>query len=351
MTPQTTTTRKLYIGIDIHKRSWKIQTATDISWGKAFTAPPDADTLFSWVQQHFPEHQVSCAYEAGCCGFEPARYFMEFGWHTIVFNPADISRTGTSAIIKTDKIDARLICKELKDQRLKSIHIPSRKREELRALFRRRVALVRDFRRIKSQIKMQLLYLGIEVPKEFDQPKWSHAFRDWIRSLKGYFSTGTLLFQSLMNQYDFIDKELRGVSVQLRAYCRKHYKQDYYLLRSVPGIGGIVACGILSELGDLRRFTSAKQLSAYVGFMPYIKQSGDHTHTFGISPRANHIMRSYFIEAAWQAIRVDPVMQEYYRKHQGKNSKRIIVKIAHKLLNRTRAVIMTQTPYEIGVME
>ena len=62
-------------------------------------------------------------------------------------------------------------------------------------------------------------------------------------------------------------------------------------------------------------------------------------------------MRSYFIEASWQAIRTDPVMQDYYRKHRGKNVKTIIVKIARKLLGRTLAVIKTETPYEIGVVE
>ncbi len=55
---------------------------------------------------------------------------------------------------------------------------------------------------------------------------------------------------SMLLEYEFIDSQVRKVSNELRAYCRKHYKKDYYLLRSVPGIGGIVACGILSEIGD-----------------------------------------------------------------------------------------------------
>ena len=53
-----------------------------------------------------------------------------------------------------------------------------------------------------------------------------------------------------MKQYDFIDEQVRTVSNQLRAYCRGNYKKDYNLLRSIPGIGGIVACGIISELGE-----------------------------------------------------------------------------------------------------
>lgn len=144
---------------------------------------------------------------------------------------------------------------------------------------------------------------------------------------------------------------VRDVSTKMRAYCRKHYKKDYYLLKSIPGIGGIVACGIICELGDLRRFNSIKHLAGYVGLAPGIHQSGDNQKSTGITMRAHRLMRSYFIEASWQAIRTDPIMQGYYRKHLGKNVKSIIIKVARKLLSRTLAVIKTETPYAIGVIE
>ncbi|SFF98835.1 Transposase IS116/IS110/IS902 family protein, partial [Salegentibacter agarivorans] len=140
------------------------------------------------------------------------------------------------------------------------------------------------------------------------------------------------------------------VSSQLRAYCRKHFKEDYYLLRSIPGIGGIVAVGIITELGDLRRFSSLKHLAGYVGLVPGIYQSGATSRSMGMSPRCHGLIRSYYVEAAWQAIRTDPVIQAYYRKHLGKDVKKIIVKVAHKLLSRTLAVIKTKTPYEVGVV-
>jgi transposase len=154
-----------------------------------------------------------------------------------------------------------------------------------------------------------------------------------------------------MRFFRFVDQELRDVSTQLRRYCKTHHKKDYMLLRSIPGIGGIVACGILCELGDLRRFNSIKHLAGYVGLAPGVHQSGGNYRTLGITPRAHRLIRSYFVEAAWQAIRADPVMQAYYRKHQGKNVKSIIIKVARKLLSRTLAVIKTETPYSIGVIE
>ncbi len=197
---------------------------------------------------------------------------------------------------------------------------------------------------------MQLLYLGIEIPEALDQSSWSHQFRNWIRDIKTGFSSSEYSILSRLSQFEYIDAQIREVSNELRAYCRKHYKKDYQLLRSVPGIGGIVAYGILSELGDLRRFKNMKHLSGYVGLCPSVRQSGDTYQSTGMSIRSNRIMRSYFVEASWQAIRFDPVMQSYYRKHQDKDVKRIIVKVARKLLCGTRTVVLSGVEYQEGVI-
>lgn len=312
---------------------------------------PEPDQLYSYVIKHFWDYEVYVAYEAGCCGYSAHRCFESYGWRSLVVNPADIHRKGKECYTKTDKIDAQLISRELKDGRLTCITIPDVHREQLRSLFRRRNDLVKDFRRVKSYIKMQLLYYGIKEPLEFDNDHWSHKYRKWLDGMVFKYPTAKETLDSRMRFFRFIDKELRDVSTQLRAYCRKHQKKDYYLLRSIPGIGGIVACGILCELGNLRRFNSVKHLAGYVGLAPGVHQSGNNYRTLGITPRAHRLIRSYFVEAAWQAIRADPVMQTYYRKHQGKNVKSIIIKVARKLLSRTLAVIKTETPYTIGVIE
>ena len=158
MESRITALPKLFIGIDIHKRSWKIHCSTDFFGGKSFSMPSDPEKLRDYVQKHFPDHEVSTAYEAGCCGYSAHRSFVSFGWESLVVNPADIQRKGKERYTKTDRIDARLISRELKDGRLESIIVPDLEREELRSLFRRRNDLVKDLWRIKSLIKMQLPY-------------------------------------------------------------------------------------------------------------------------------------------------------------------------------------------------
>lgn len=351
MKTKNTAQSKLFIGIDMHKSSWSVRLATDLFQGKRFTTPSDPDLLLQFVKKNYGDHEVHCAYEAGCCGYAAHRAFESYGWHSIVFNPADISRTGKSQYQKTDGIDADLICKELKDQRLIGITVPDIEREHLRCLFRRRNDIVKDIRQIKSQIKGQLLYLGIKLHAEFENANWTKSFRRWIDELQFQNLTVKAAMASRLRHFEFLDSSVRQVSNELRKYCRTHYKKDYRLLRSVPGIGGIVACGILSELGDLRRFGNFKQLASYVGLMPSVYQSGESTRSSGMNPRGNGIIRSYFVEASWQALRFDPVMQAYYRSHSGKDSKAILVKIARKLLSRTMAVIKSETPYTCGVLQ
>jgi len=346
----TATTPKLFIGIDIHKKSWKVHFCTDLFDGDTKTFTPNSIAFKLFVEKLYPDHQISCCYEAGCCGYSAARAFQSYGWEVFVVNPADIPRPAKQSYVKTDKIDCINLAKQLKNGQLKSISIPSMQQEQMRSLFRRRFDLVKDLRQLKSRIKSFLLYYGVLIPDQFDNPNWSHAFIDWIIDLQWEYPTAQIALDSMIYHYRFIDEEMRQVSNEIRAYSRKHLKKDYNLLRSVPGIGPLTAAAFLSEIGELRRFTSFKQFASYIGLVPGVHQSGETLKSLGISPRGHRLLRSYIIEAAWVAVRKDPILQSYYRKHIGKNSKSIIIKVARKLLSRMLAVIKTEIPYEIGLV-
>lgn len=72
---------------------------------------------------------------------------------------------------------------------------------------------------------MQLLYFGIKEPAEFDNDHWSHNYRNWLDNLSFEFDTARETLNSRMRSFRFTDQELRQVTNQLRAYCRKHYKK------------------------------------------------------------------------------------------------------------------------------
>ena len=342
---------KLYIGIDVHKKSWTFHYQTDLFDGKTITQPANPKTLVDWVSKNFPSHEVTCAYEAGFSGYSAARLFQKQNWNVLVLNAADIPRSQKQNVVKTDKIDCRNICKQLKNEAVKSITIPEEQRESFRCLFRERNNFVMGLRHIKLQIKSHLMYCGITIPEEFDNASWSKNFIEWIKNQRCEYETGSLKISFLLKRYDFMYQETLTISNQLREYARKHYKKDYNLLRSVPGIGGITAVAILAELGDLRKYQRLDDLAGIIGLVPGIYSSGETTIVKGITPRAKSLLRSYLVEASWQAVRFDPVLQEYYRSHYGKESNKIIIKVARKLLSRIHAVIKTNTPYQIGVIK
>jgi transposase len=351
MLSQTTAVPKLFIGMDVHKKSWTVHFKTDLFDYKTVTMPADPHCLQQYVQNHFPDHEVSCCYEAGCCGYWIARTLQQAKWKVLVVNPADVPRTNKQDWQKTDKIDCRNLCEQLQKNNLHTIHIPDQEQEQLRSLFRRRIHLVRQLRTIKNHIKSQLLYYGIKLPEQYDNPNWSHAMKTWILNIQWKHTSAAVAIKSRLKQLDFLWYEELHISNELRAYCRKHHKKDYYLLKSIPGIGGITAAGILAELGNIRRFNRLDELAAIVGLVPGIYQSSDNTICLGLSKRSNRYLRSLLVEATWVAVRTDMALQAYYRKHAAKEPNKAIIKVAHKLLSRIRAVINSGIPYQAGLVK
>lgn len=207
---------------------------------------------------------------------------------------------------------------------------------------------MQQLRKTKNHIKALLLFHGARVPEEFDNPNWSKAFILWLQQLSSAHITGLQTMQSKLRVLKVLQQELLQTSNELRAYCRKVHTKDYYLLKSIPGIGGILAAAILAELGDIRRFNNERQFANCIGIVPGIHQSSESSTYMGITPMCKPLLRSYFIEAAWVAIRTDPSIQAYYRKHAARNSKSVIVKVAHKMCRRILSVIKTETPYQIS---
>jgi len=351
MKTQTTAVPKLFIGMDVHKKSWTVHFKTDLFDHKTVTMSSSVESLTGYVEKNFKGYAINCCYEAGCCGYWIARALMEKGWEVKVVNPADVPRNNKQDWQKTDRIDSRNLCKHLSDGNLKGIFVPGEQQEQLRALFRRRVHLARSLRSIKNHIKSQLLYFGIKIPEQFDNPNWSREMKTWIGSIGWKYSSAAESMKSRLKQLEFMWYEELHISNELRAYCRKHYKKDYYLYKSVPGIGGITAAAMIAELGDIRRFNRLDELAAIVGLVPGIYQSSDNKINLGLTKRSNHQLRSLLVEASWVAVREDMALQQYYRKHAHKEPNKAIIKVAHKLLSKMRAVIMSGIPYQIGLIK
>jgi transposase len=344
------TGKDLFIGLDVHKKSWSVTVTVDGIEHKTFTQPPDPEALYNYLQRNFPGGSFHSAYEAGFCGYDIHRRLKSLGIENIVINAADIPTTQKDKLQKRDPVDSRKLARSLEKGSLHGIHVFDREAEELRSLNRTRFFLMRDLRRSKNRIKSFLQYYGISIPLEYDNNQWTMKFVSWLKQIKMQTQSGNDAFTFLLRSYEYHRKQLLDLSRQIRQRIREYDKELYTLLRTISGIGPLTASALITELGDISRFKNIDQLSSYVGLVPRIRESGETTHTGGITFRCNTFLRTLLIESSWQAIRMDPALMQYYHNHVV-NSKghKVVIKVARKLLNRIRYVMMNKQPYITGV--
>jgi transposase len=342
--------KNLFIGLDVHKKSWSVTIIVDGIEHRTFTQPPSAESLSGYLHRMFPGADYFSAYEAGFCGYRIHRELNSFGIKNIVINAADIPSTQKDKLTKRDPVDSRKIARALEKGSLHPIHIFDRNLEELRSLNRTRFYLMRDLRRAKNRIKSFLQYYGEQIPVEFDNNQWTLKFIAWLKQVRMKTSGGQDAFDNLIRSYEYHRKQLLDLSRLVRQRIREYDSELYSLLTKISGIGPLTASALITEIGDINRFSNIDQLGSYVGLVPKIRDSGEITHTGGITFRCNTFLRTLLIESSWQAVRMDPAMMLYYKKHLINNKgHKVIIKVARKLLNRIRFVMKNRLPYIIGV--
>ena len=104
------------------------------------------------------------------------------------------------------------------------------------------------------------------------------------------------------------------------------------LLESIPGIGPRCSRVLLAELGDIQRFPTADHLASYLGLTPAEYSSGDSIRRGSITRQGNGHIRALLVEAAWTAIRKDPIRRQFYARLAARmGGKKAIVAVARKL--------------------
>lgn len=72
--------QQLFIGLDVHKKTWAVTIQEARSLIKLFTIEADAALLIAYVEKHFPHYQVGCCYESCCCGYHIYHSLAAAGW-------------------------------------------------------------------------------------------------------------------------------------------------------------------------------------------------------------------------------------------------------------------------------
>jgi transposase len=109
------------------------------------------------------------------------------------------------------------------------------------------------------------------------------------------------MFQHTIEQYTRLAKQRRKLEELIHGQLEQNV--DYRLLRTIPGVGPIIALTILAEGGDLRRFSHYRKFLNYCGLALSTSQSGSYRGIPKLSKRGNAKLRCAFWMAANSAIR------------------------------------------------
>jgi transposase len=346
--------QEIYVGIDVHLKSWSVSIYTKEIEHKTFTMPPEASVLERYLKRYFPGASYKAAYEAGFSGFWLEQQLRARGIDCIVVNAADVPQRDKDKRNKTDKVDSRRLAKGLRDGQVEGIYVPSRQQQEERTLLRTRDMLVRDQTRCKNRIKSMLYYYGIIITESRVQSYWSKNYIKKLEEMDSLSEPAKTALILLIEELKVLKMLIGTMNLEIRRLSQSpRYSQSVELLRTVPGIGLLSAMTILTELMDIRRFRKYDQLNAYAGLMPMEHSSGERILKTDITVRRNRMLRHVLIESAWTAVGKDPALMQAYRSYiaRGIKKNKAVVKIARKLLSRTAHVLINKEPYSIAVVQ
>jgi transposase len=344
--------QSFYVGIDSHKKSWKVTILGEQYEHKTMSQNPDPNLLASYLKRNFPGANYHAVYEAGFSGFESCRKLNQLGVNCIVIHPADVPTSQKEKLQKTDKADSRKLARSLRSNELEAVHIP----EADRALVRQRYRLMKDVSRTKNRVKSLLFQFGLQIPDRFTSAQTRHWSKIYINWLKGIEIDKQSLRQVLDNYIKIgegqrsdlllLNKQVRSLSLN------EKYRNNYKLLLSVPGIGLMTAMAFLVQIGDVCRFERLDDLCNYIGLVPKMYGSGERMQVGKMIKRGRKELKIMLIEASWEAIRIDPaLMLKFNELSKRMHKNKAIVRIARKMLSRIRFVLHNQRSYELSVVK
>jgi len=336
----------LFVGIDLHLKSWHV---TILQNGVKLFCSNIAGRweVLKKILDRFSVGRIHAAYEAGCFGVWLYDALLAYGASCTVVPPSLIPQESGNKT-KTDRIDSTKLAFLLSKGMLKAVHVPSPEQRGHQEVFRRRIQLVSD--RVNTQLRIKAFIRLHNLPLVGPRGRWSARFMEDIRQWTCSDPWLTNSFQALVVQLDAlkaqIEQQTRLIQTLADLDC---YRENVRLLRTIPGVGLLIAMEILLELQDIRRFTSSGALSAYVGLTPSQYSSGEHVRMGRITRTGKSHLRAMLVEACWILIGKDPVLAKHFNALKSRaGTKRAIVAIARKLLIRVRRILLDRTVYLIG---
>jgi len=387
---------KQFIGIDISKDSFDATLLTssgEIKLQDKLTMDRDGfNTLLKHISSYSKEELLIAMEATGIYHLPLLSFLLENNFKCVVINPILIkSFIGSTTLRKTknDKKDASLIALfSLKSYQ--SLHLATfNDIENIRPLIRERENLSKDIARLKTEIKAILVQLFPELLKNTNIFTKSilnlllkAPSRKAIRNLKEK-KIQRILDNTSGNRVKITAKDILTLAKNSIAISDKYLEKvltskirrlitiqdelsildtelensledtdindDIELLQSIPGIGAVTSKNFMVEISSVDKFKSVKQLCAFIGIDPSVKQSGTSVNYRGkISKRGNANLRRTIWQMAIGTIRSCEVFNTYFTKkrEEGKKFKQAVIATANKLLRTIFVLLKNKAKFD-----
>lgn len=196
---------------------------------------------------------------------------------------------------KTDTLDARGLNQLQRAGTLPTVWIPPGELRDQRDVPRTRMLLVRQRTQLKNRIHATLAKYAVACPEVSDLfgVRGRHWLRQVVTTLPPHTAFAT---EHLLDQLATVDGHVRGFEARMREVFQP--TPEITRLRTLPGVGLVLAVVIALETGDVTRFARAEKLAAYAGTTPRVHASGGRVRYGPLRPDANRYLRWAFVEAA-----------------------------------------------------
>ena len=336
-----------YVGIDLHKQSivlCVVNKARIVLERKRFLCADVAGIVafFRTLGEFQFVVEATATYEWLVQLLEP----LAAEW--VLAHPGKM-RVIAASTKKTDKLDAQTLAEFLALGLIPKAYRPTPRQREHRVLVRHRAQCRQRVSRLKCKLRHMAATYNADR-RDLFQEEQLRQFQERPELTE---ADRFVLGQYLLEYREALARHAAAAAVKRFAATGSAGEQAQRdLLLSAPGVGPVVSEIVLAELGDVARFTSLKQATAYAGLVPARRESAGKGKELGITKKGSRLLRWAMVQAAWQAVRHSPRWREVYQRLQRRRgAKRAIVAVARRLLGVLVSLLKAGTRYRASVAE
>lgn len=312
---------KITLGVDIAKSKFDVASLIEGKYKhKHFTNNEAGYIAFvTWFLSLCGDTEpLVCMEATGAYSTPLAEFLFTRGYAVSVVNPAKIHAFAKSELrrAKTDKADAKLIARYALTFQPLLWTPPSANIRQLQAMVRRVEQLLEMIQMEKNRLE----------------------------------TADNSVIESILAIIKTLENELTSTRKSIQEHIKNdpELKKRRDLLNTIPGIGEATIPHFLIVLSEHHNFTNAKQIVAFAGLAPRLRESGQWCGNTHIAKNGDPLLRKILYMPAMTAWTHNPLIRPFCErlKTNGKNGKAIVCAAMRKLIHIAFGVIKSGKPFD-----